>query len=139
MRALLIYDGQSPVFRRAMAAFTRGTDLRPVPWESRPVQRFLEAQFGGQPFAFLLVEDDVVHAGSETVTRALRRRFDGDLPDRLAAVYPRMAEPFGRLFHGRAPADLDGTFDLKPEAVARLDPLRREGTIPVTDEADAER
>ena len=139
MRALLVYDGRSPVFRRAMAAFTRGTDLRPVSWESPPVQRFLEAQFDGQPFAFLLVEDDAVHAGSETVTRALRRRFDGDLPDRLADVYPRAAAPFGRLFHGRAPADLDGTFDLKPEAAARLAPLRREGTIPVTDGADAGR
>jgi hypothetical protein len=134
MRALLVYDGRSPIFRRAIAAFTRGTDLRPVRWESAAVQRFLRAQFDAAepPFAFLLVEEDVVHAGSETVERALARRVDGDLPGLLADAYPATAEPFGRLVHGRAPADIDGTFALTPAAREAVAPLRRDGTIPVT-------
>lgn len=137
-RPLLIYDGRSPLFRRAVATFTRGTDLQPVPWESRPVQAFLTAQFGDQPFAFILVEDEVVHVGSETVAAALRRYSDGRLPGWAADAYPATAGPIGRLVHGREPADIDGSFDLEPTAGAHLDPLRREGTIPVGEGGDEE-
>jgi hypothetical protein len=135
-RPLLIYDGRSPLFRRAVAAFTRGTDLQPVPWESRPVQAFLAAQFGDRPFAFILVEDDTVHVGSETVAAVLRRYADGRLPGLAANAYPATADPLGRLIHGREPADLDGSFDLKPAASAHLDPLRRQGTIPIGEGVD---
>lgn len=131
-RPLLVYDGRHPLFRRAVAAFTRGTDLRPVPWKSPAVQRFLAAQFDEPPFAFCLVEDGVVHVGSETVERALARHVDGPLPGLLADAYPATAAPLGRLIHGREPSPLDGTFDLRPEASAHLDPLRRSGSIPVS-------
>lgn len=119
-----------------MGALTRGSDLRPVPWESAPVQAFLRAQFGDRPFAFLLVEGDQVHAGSETVARVLERQgVGGSLPGFLKQAYPPTAAPLGRLIHGREPAALDGTFPLDERAAAHLEPLREPVDVPVR-EAD---
>jgi hypothetical protein len=129
-RALLVYDGRRPVFRAAMAAFTRGTGLVPVRWESATAQSLLEAQFGDRPFTFLLVEDDVVHAGSETVRRALDRRGvpAAGLAERL---YPAIAGPFGRLVHGQEPADITGSFPLAEAAEPHAERLRRRYEVPV--------
>lgn len=132
-RPLVVYDGSRPAFRRAMGAFTRGTDLRPVPWDAPRVQAFLTAQFDDQPFAFLLVEGDRVHAGGETVARVLRRRsVAAPLAALVERAYPAVADPVGRAVHGREPADLSGTFDLDERAAAHLDPLRRTVEVPVT-------
>ena len=131
-RPLLVYDGSDPAFRRGIRALTCGTDLRPVPWESDPVQAFLAAQFGDRPFAFLLVEGDRVHAGSETVARVLERRgVDGRLGALLRRAYPATAAPLGRLVHGREPADVDGTFPLDERAATHLEPLRAVVDVPV--------
>jgi hypothetical protein len=135
-RPLLVYDGSEPAFRRVMGALTRGSDIRAVQWESASVQAFLRAQFGDHPFAFLLIEGDRVHAGSETVARVLERRgVGGRLPALLQRAYPPTAAPLGRLIHGREPAALDGTFPLDERAAAHLEPLREPVDVPVR-EAD---
>jgi hypothetical protein len=131
-RSLLVYDGSSRWFRAAAEAVTCRTDLVPVPWESDAVGAFLEAQFGGRPFAFLLVEGDAVHVGRETVERVLRRRgVPATVAGALGGAYPRIAGPFGRAVHGRTPAELEGTFPLDPEARSHLEPLRSGYEVPV--------
>jgi hypothetical protein len=132
-RPLLVYDGSSPLFRRAAAAFARCSgDLKPVPWQSDAVQAFLDAQFGSRPFAFVLVEGESVHVGRETVERVLRREGVGaPVAGLFGRLYPLVAAPFGRAVHGREPADLGGTFSLKPDAAVHLRPLRRGYSIPV--------
>jgi hypothetical protein len=132
-RSILVYDGSSRWFRLAAEAFSRcSDDIVTVPWESERVQSFLEAQFGGRPFAFILIEGESVHVGSETVETVLRRRGVAKSVSRLfKRVYPIAGPPFGRLVHDREPADLDGTFALDDDARAYIDPLRRYQTIPV--------
>jgi hypothetical protein len=61
-RPLLVYDGSKQLFRTAANRLTDGATLRPVRWGHESVQAFLDAQFGSRPFAFILVEDDHVHA-----------------------------------------------------------------------------
>jgi len=130
--SLLVYDASRSVFRRVAARFTAGTTLRPIPWEAPPVQTFLTAQFGGRPFAFLLVEGDRVHAGEEAVVRVLRSRgLPPGLAEAVGGLYPTLASPVGRLLHGRVPADIDGSFALTDEAREALAPVRDLNRIPV--------
>lgn len=131
-RSVLVYDGGNRWFRAAADALACRTDLVPVPWGSERARAFLDAQFGERPFAFVLVEDDVVHVGPETVERLLRRRgASASVAAAAGRAYPRVAGPFGRVVHGRAPADLAGTFPLAPEARAHLEPLRSGYDVPV--------
>jgi hypothetical protein len=134
-RPLLVYDGRTRWLRAVADTVTRCSDVTPVPWESDAIQAFLRAQFGSCPFAFMLIDDDTVHVGSETVERVLRRRGVGASVSRLfGRAYPLAAGPVGRLFHGREPADIDGSFRLTEEAKAHIDPLRYARTIPVDTE-----
>lgn len=128
--AVLLYDGSRPVFRAVADAATRCTDLVAVPLESDAAGRFLDAQFGDRPFAFVLVEDEEVHAGRATVERVLQRR---GVPFSAAAsrVYPPLSGPIGRLVHGQEPADIDGTRPLDPAARAPLATMREGTEIPV--------
>jgi len=131
-RALLVYDGSTPAFRTLAEAVTGGVDgLRPVPWEDDRVQAFLAAQFDGRPFAFLLVEGDSVHVGDAAVERVLER-YGADAVAPLAKrLYPSAAGPFGRIVHGREPADYHGTFEVTETAAEHLESLRRTYEIPV--------
>ncbi len=131
-RPLLIYDGSRPAFRTLAEAVTGGADgLLPVPWGDDAVQAFLAAQFDARPFAFLLVEGESVHVGDAAVERVLER-YGADGVARLARrVYPSVAGPFGRLVHGREPADRHGTFPLTEAAAEHLEPLRTAHEIPV--------
>jgi hypothetical protein len=131
-RSLLVYDGRARWLRAVADAVTRCSDVTPVPWESDAIQAFLRAQFDSRPFAFMLIDDDTVHVGSETVERVLRRRgVSAPVSGLFGRVYPFAAGPLGRLFHGREPADLDGSFPLTEGARAHIDPLRSARTIPV--------
>jgi hypothetical protein len=131
-RSLLVYDGSNRLFRAAADALARRPDLEPVPWGDDAVQSFLEAQFGARPFVFALVEDDGVHVGDAAVARLLRRRGVGrTVTAALERAYPGVAGPFGRLVHGREPADIHGSFPLDEAAAAHLEPLRRVRTVPV--------
>lgn len=134
--AVLIYDGRRRVFRTAARAVARGLDgVRPVAWESAAAQSFLHAQFGERPFAFLLVDDEAVHAGGRTVARLLRARgVDDRLATRLERLYEPVSGPVGRLVHGRTPADLEGTFPLTDAARDELGRLRGGVEIPVVEE-----
>jgi hypothetical protein len=135
-RLLLVYDGSSPLFRAAAGLFTTDTDLVPVPWEMPTVQSFLDAQFDDRPFAFLLVEEDVVHVGRGAVERALRaRRAPDPLVEALGRAYPDIAGPVGRAVHGREPADIAGSFELTDAAREALAPLRSH-RIPVEEAGD---
>lgn len=132
-RSLLVYDGSRELFRAvADALASRSDHLEPVPWSQETVQRFLEAQFGHQPFAFILIEGDSIHVGAETVERVLR---DQGLPESVTGLvkraYPAVADPFGRAVHGQEPADIDGTFPLEDEARPYVETLRQRHTIPV--------
>ncbi len=100
-------------------------DVVAVPWESERIQAFLEAQFGRRPFVFLLIEDDVVHAGRMAVERAIAARGLGtQAASAFERLYPTIADPFGRLVHGEAPADIHGSYPLEPAAREYLDPIR---------------
>lgn len=132
-RSLLIYDGSNALFRTAAELLAcRSADLVPVAWGSAPAQAFLEAQFGDRPFAFMLVEGGSVHVGAATVDRVLRDRgVDPSVAAVLERLYPPVAGPFGRVVHGREPADLHGTFPLTDDAREHADRLRRGHEIPV--------
>lgn len=135
-RSLLVYDGSVEVLRATAEALTaRAADLRAVAWDRPEVQAFLEAQFGDRPFALILVEDDTVHVGSATVRRVLEAQ---DLPeavvDLFEEAYPAVSGPFGRLVHGREPADLDGSFPLAAAARPHVESLRRSHEVPVEPE-----
>ncbi|QHS18214.1 hypothetical protein GWK26_14220 [haloarchaeon 3A1-DGR] len=138
-QSLLVYDGSNPLFRVAVTAATRRSDdVVAVRWDSDPIQAFLEAQFDGRPFAFMLIEDDSVHVGAETVGRVLGRLGLADsLVDGLKRSYAAWGASVGRLIHGRTVADLDGTFPLSAAAAAHLTDLRQVREIPV-EEASAE-
>jgi hypothetical protein len=135
-RSLLVYDGSNRWFRGIADALTRRSpDLRAVPWEADPIQAFLEAQFGSRPFAFVLIEGESVHVGEATVARLLRRRgTTGPVAALLERAYATGAAPFGRVVHGRAPADVHGTFRLDEAARAHVEPLRRGYEIPVEEQ-----
>jgi hypothetical protein len=132
-RSLLVYDGSNAVFRAAAEAVTcRSETIRAVRWDSAPIQAFLDAQFDGRPFAFMLVEDGVVHVGGESVARVLRRTgVDDRVVEGLSRAYSSAARPITRVVHGRPAADLHGTFQLRPAAATHLEPLRRVAEIPV--------
>ncbi|WP_424002204.1 hypothetical protein ACOZ4I_01185 [Haloarcula salina] len=135
-RTLLIYDGRTRLFRAAAEAISRFTEtLTLVPWESDAVQAFLRAQFGDPPFALVLIDGDAVHVGEAAVGRALDD-LDVARPvtDLVEQLYPAVAAPFGRVVHGKAPADIHGTFRLDDTAKAHIEPLRRVHTIPVDSE-----
>lgn len=125
--SVLVYDGRKDAFRTVVDLLTRDMeDLVAAPWESARIQRFLEAQFGDRPFVFLLVEEDTVHAGEIAVRRVLDARgLDPTIASALERLYPKIADPFGRVVHGEAPADIHGTFELTPAAREHIDPIRR--------------
>ena len=134
-KSLLVYDGSNALFRTAAAAATsRSDELAAVRWGSEPVQAFLDAQFDARPFAFIFVEGDSVHVGTETVGRLLGRLGVADpVVDGLKRAYAVGGDPFGRVVHGRTVANIDGTFPLSPEAATHLEDLRQVHEIPVQD------
>jgi len=74
----------------------------------------------------------VVHVGDAAVERLLERWGANERVATLARrLYPPAAAPFGRLVHGREPADRHGTYPLTEDAAAHLDPLRRSYEITV--------
>lgn len=128
--SFLVYDGRNRLFRAVARRVERlsGT-VRLVPWRAAPTKRFFEAQFGDHLFAFALIDPDadVVHVG----TRAIRRLLcDRGVPEVVVAgaerAYATAGDRFGRLVHGRAPADIDGTFPIADAARPHLGALRRE-------------
>lgn len=122
--AVVLYDGRRRPFRALADRLAARTDLVTVPLESTDARRFLDAQFDREPFAFLLVEGESVHAGSAAVRRVLRRRGAGPAACLAARAYPVFAPAFGRVVHGQEPADLDGTFPLADAAREPLAALR---------------
>ena len=125
-RSVLVYDGRKQAFRTAVDVLTYGMDdVIPVPWESAPAQQFLEAQFGSRPFVFVLIEGDAVHAGETAVRRAMDARgIAAPLARGFQSLYPKIADPFGRVVHGEAPADIHGSYRLDPEARKIIDEIR---------------
>jgi hypothetical protein len=137
-RSLVVYDGSNSLFRAAAEAATRQSDdVRAVRWDAEPVQAFLEAQFDDRPFAFIVVDGDVVHAGEATVEWLLDRTDVGTaVAESLTRAYATGGDAVGRLVHGRPIADLSGTFELTDEAATHLDALREVREIPVQDASD---
>lgn len=126
--SVLVYDGRKQAFRSAVDLLTYGMDdLIAVPWESDAVQEFLEAQFGSRPFVFCLIDATAVHVGEAAVRRAIEARgVAPPVAHGFERLYPLIADPFGRVVHGEAPADIHGSFRLKPDAQAHVDAIRQE-------------
>lgn len=124
--SVLVYDGRKEAFRTAVDVLTYGMDdVIAVPWESEPIQEFLEAQFGSRPFVFLLIEGDAVHAGETAVRRALDARgIASPVARGFESLYPKIADPFGRVVHGEAPADIHGSYRLDEAARPYIDSIR---------------
>jgi hypothetical protein len=132
-RSLLVYDGSTSLFRAAAERATaQSDDVRAVRWDADPVQAFLQAQFDDRPFAFIVVDGDTVHAGDATVEWLLERTgVATTVVDGLTRAYATGGGAVGRLVHGRAVADLNGTFELTDDAAASLQGLRQVHEIPV--------
>lgn len=134
-RSILVYDDSTEWLRAAADLVASAEDAKAVPWETPAVQSFLDAQFDDRPFALCLIEADEVHVGKAAVERLLEQHgFDEELAQLLTRAYPPFSAPFGRLVHGREPADLHGTFPLAEDAAAELAPLRERYEIPVEPE-----
>ena len=126
--SVLVYDGRKEVFRTAVDLLTSGMDdLIAVPWESPQIQQFLEAQFGSRPFVFCLIEDNAVHVGDTAVRQTMAARgIASPVARGFERLYPVIAEPFGRVVHGEVPADIHGSFRIKPDAQAYVEAVRRD-------------
>lgn len=126
--SVLVYDGRKEAFRTAVDVLTYGMDdVIAVPWESDVVQAFLEAQFGGQPFVFVLIEGNAVHAGETAVKKAMDARgIASPLARGFEALYREIAAPFGRVVHGEAPAEIHGSYRLDPDAQGYVDTIRQD-------------
>lgn len=124
--SVLVYDGRKEAFRTAVDVLTYGMDdVIAVPWESDVVQEFLEAQFGGRPFVFVLIEGNAVHAGETAVKKAMDARgIASPVARGVEALYPKIAAPFGRVVHGEAPAEIHGTYRLDPDAREFVESIR---------------
>jgi len=128
--SVLVYDGRKEAFRTAVDVLTYGMDdVIAVPWESDVVQKFLEAQFGGRPFVFVLIEGNAVHAGETAVKKAMDARgIASPVARGFEALYPKIAAPFGRVVHGEAPAEIHGTYRLDPDAQEYVEAIRADHT-----------
>lgn len=124
--SVLIYDGRNAAFRSVVDVFTyRMEDVVSVPLESDLAQRFLEAQFGGRPFVFVFVEGDSVHVGDAAVRRTLTARgIDASVARSFERLYSKFGDSFGRIVHGEAPAEINGTFTVHPDARRHLESIR---------------
>ena len=74
-RAVLIYDGDCPFCSAASTALRRLRGVGVVPWNAAATQSFLDAQFGGTPFAFFSVDSDEgrVYAGRAAAAELTER------------------------------------------------------------------
>lgn len=126
--SVLVYDGRKEAFRTAVDLFTYGMDdVIPVPWESDVAQQFLDAQFGSRPFVFVLIEGEAVHAGETAVKQALTARgFASPIAAGFERLYQEVGDPFGKVVHGEAPANIHGTFRLDPDARVHVEAMRRQ-------------
>lgn len=120
-RSVLVYDDDTTKIGTIIGGMTHlADDVIGVPWGCEAAGAFFDAQFGGRPFAFVLVKDDAVHVGDAAVGRLLHGRGVAGLAGRL---YAAVGGPFGQAVHDRRPADIDGTFPLgggpSPRGVAR--------------------
>jgi len=134
-RSILVYDDSTEWLRAAADLVASAEGVKAVPWETATVQAFLDAQFDDRPFALLLIEAEEVHVGKAAVEHLLEGYgVDEELTQVIKRAYPPFSAPFGRLVHGREPADLHGTFPLADDAAAELDSLRQSYEIPVEPE-----
>ncbi|WP_303703993.1 hypothetical protein [Haloquadratum walsbyi] len=108
------------------------SDIRFVPWQANITKEFFQAQFGDHLFAFVLInpEANLVHAGGETVRHLLQ---DKGVPRPVAStfeqIYQAISDPFGRVVHGQAPADIDGTFCIDESARPHVKTIQRECSL----------
>jgi len=141
---VLIYDGDCPYCSVAAVALERIEGIVAVSWYAEPVEPFLEAQFGANPFAMVLVdpEEGRVYAGRNAAKELTDRAgTPGIVGSLVRDNYERIAGVVGALSgRGRDPDDYHETYELTPEAAAHVDALRaageRDGATAVADAAD---
>ena len=123
-RPILVYDGSNRLFRAIGERAASRISVTALPWSAETAQEFLDAQFGGTPFVFALVESETVYVGDAAISQLGQKTGIPDLlTDSLTRAYPSLSGPFGRVVHGRAPADINGSFPLAPAAKVVLESL----------------
>ena len=123
-RPLLVYDGSNRLFRAIGETVADRISVTVLPWSDATAQEFLDAQFGGTPFVFVLVEGETVYVGDAAISKLGGKTGVPDLlTESLARAYPPLSGPFGRVVHGRAPANINGAFPLDPAAKVALESL----------------
>jgi hypothetical protein len=133
---VLIYDGECPYCSIAAVALKRLDDMVAVSWYADPVAEFLDAQFGEQPFAMVLVDpaEERVYAGRSAAQElADRAGTPGIVGSLVRENYDRIASVVGTLSgRGRDPADYHDTYPLAEEAAEFLPALRAAGEADAT-------
>lgn len=131
--SFLVYDGRNTLFRTGAHQVARvSAETRLVPWRAKSTREFLEAQFGDQIFAFVLInpEANCVHVGGKTVRRLLIER---GVPQPIGVIFQWMYElvgdQLGRLIHGQTPADINGSFHITEAARPHIESLRQECSL----------
>ena len=120
--AVLVFDGDCPFCSAAASALRRLRDVGAISWEDDAAQSFLEAQFGGTPFALVLADrrTETVYVGREAARELCDRAGMPTLvQDIVGENYESIADAI------RTVTGVDG------------DPGPYHGTYPLAEEADA--
>jgi hypothetical protein len=125
--SVLIYDGECPYCSVAARALEELDDVGAISWYDEPAQRFLDAQFGGTPFAMVLVDsvEKRVYAGRSAAQElADRAGMPGIVGSLVRDNYETIARVVGLASgRGRDPDDYHDTYDLTADGATRFDDL----------------
>jgi predicted DCC family thiol-disulfide oxidoreductase YuxK len=123
--SVLIYDGECPYCSVAANALERTDDIGAVSWYDDAVGPFLQAQYGAEPFAMVLVDSDRerVYAGRSAAEELTDR---AGLPGLVGSLvrdnYDTIAKVVGLASNrGRDPDDYHGVSRLDDDARERYE------------------
>lgn len=121
---LLIYDGKCTYCTGIAEAFKKADDVKAVDWNDERVQSFLDAQFGWEPFAMMVVSDNTVYVG-ENATEHLTERVGVPAPVTKFAKSQTgtVSTVVSKLARRRDADDINGEFPLDEEAEEYVDDL----------------
>jgi hypothetical protein len=125
--SVLIYDGECPYCSVAARALERAQGVGAISWYETSAQSFLQAQFGGTPFAMVLVDatEETVYAGESTAEELTRRAgMPGLVGSLVRDNYETIARVVGAASNrGRDPDDVHEQYDLTAEGAERFEAL----------------
>jgi len=125
--SVLVYDGECPYCSVAAKALERTDDIGAVSWYDDAVGPFLQAQYGAEPFAMVLVDGDRarVYAGRSAAKElADRAGLPGLVGSLVRDNYETIANVVGLASgRGRDPDDYHGVSRLDDDARERYESL----------------